>query len=127
MLLNRDPNPEAQHQARQWTQDLIAQQNPNGSWGPYRHQFGEVVDTAIALIALTENESTDDYHPQLTQGQTFLIKQQEPEGGWPETTRPPGGVSYAQHISTSAWALIALTHLERVLNPTAPHSERLPE
>jgi len=33
---------------------------------------------------------------------------QQPAGGWPETTRPSGGVSYAEHISTTAWALYAL-------------------
>ena len=37
-----------------------------------------------------------------------LLDSQEPDGGWPETTRPPGASSYAHRISTSGWALLAL-------------------
>ena len=33
---------------------------------------------------------------------------QEADGSWPETTRPPGADSYAQRISTTGWALLAL-------------------
>jgi hypothetical protein len=31
-----------------------------------------------------------------------------PDGSWPETTRPAGQESYAQRISTTAWATLAL-------------------
>jgi len=41
-------------------------------------------------------------------GREFLLRMQHADGGWPETTRPAGGVSYAEHISTTAWALEAL-------------------
>ena len=44
----------------------------------------------------------------IARGRSFLLAQQQPGGGWPETTRPPGAQSYAQHISTSAWATLAL-------------------
>jgi hypothetical protein len=38
----------------------------------------------------------------------YLIDQQQADGSWAETTRPSGGESYAQRISTTAWALLAL-------------------
>ena len=39
---------------------------------------------------------------------TRLRRMQNGDGGWPETTRPSGNLSYAEHISTTAWALYAL-------------------
>jgi len=44
----------------------------------------------------------------MARGRAFLVARQQPGGGWPETTRPPGAQSYAQHISTSGWATLAL-------------------
>ena len=41
-----------------------------------------------------------------------------PDGSWPETTRPPNGESYAQRISTTAWALLALLRIG--LNRVSP-------
>ena len=32
----------------------------------------------------------------------------KPDGSWPETTRPANQESYAQRISTTSWALLAL-------------------
>jgi hypothetical protein len=37
-----------------------------------------------------------------------LMRRQLADGSWPETTRPAGQASYAQRISTTAWALLAL-------------------
>lgn len=72
-------------------------QQPDGSWG-------EVFDTALAVLALdAAGETAPAAH-----GREFLVRMQQPEGGWQETTRPSGGVSYAEHISTTAWALEAL-------------------
>ncbi len=39
---------------------------------------------------------------------SFCSPQQEADGGWPATTRPPGVDSYAQRMSTTGWALQAL-------------------
>ena len=36
------------------------------------------------------------------------MARQEPDGGWVETTRPSGNQSYAQRVSTSGWATLAL-------------------
>jgi len=58
----------------------------------------EVFDTAVAVIALGGDG----------RGRAWLVGRQQAEGGWAETTRPAGSQSYAQHISTTAWALLAL-------------------
>ena len=44
----------------------------------------------------------------IARGKGFLIAQQQEDGSWIETTRPPGNVSYAQRISTTGWATLAL-------------------
>ncbi len=83
---------------------LQAMQNADGGWGPYRASPSEVFDTAIAILAL---------HP-LGHRQTveraidWLRKNQLPDGGWEGTTRPSGSISYAQHMSTTGWATLAL-------------------
>ena len=100
----------------QWRQALIQQQNDDGSWGPYASRFGEAFDTAVALLTLAPFLSSHpDYRRPLDLGRSFLANTQEPSGGWTETTRPAGGTSYAQHISTSAWALSALTVVSSAL------------
>ena len=44
----------------------------------------------------------------IARGRDFLIRDQLPDGSWPETTRPAQQESYAQRISTTAWAVLAL-------------------
>jgi hypothetical protein len=80
-------------------------QNSDGGWGPWKHSPSEAFDTAIAMIALKSASLAPE---RLRHGRDFLLRSQLPTGGWPETTRPAGGQSYAQHISTTAWATIAL-------------------
>ncbi len=82
---------------------LLAAQNPDGGWGPYPGRPSEPFDTALALLALHGHNPTA-----VARGRAYLTQTQQAAGGWPETTRPPGSLSYAQHISTSAWATIAL-------------------
>jgi hypothetical protein len=77
---------------------LASMQASDGSWNG-----GEVFDTAIAVIALQA------VNPEAAaRGRAWLLRNQLEPGGWRGTTRPPGGQSYAQHISTTAWALQAL-------------------
>jgi hypothetical protein len=79
-------------------QMILAAENGDGGWGPQPHAPSEVFDTALVVIA----------YPQAKRGRDYLIRAQLEAGGWPETTRPSGAQSYAQHISTSAWATLAL-------------------
>ncbi len=93
-LLMAGPNPECL--------DLIRRaQASDGGWGPRPHTPSEVFDTALVLLALRTGGMAE-------RGRAYLIRTQFSSGDWPETTRPSGGQSYAQHISTTAWATLAL-------------------
>jgi hypothetical protein len=77
-----------------------------------------VFDTAIAVLALGSLQSeprmarsaytVDELKDAIAKGKKYLVSQQKPDGSWPETTRPANPESYAQRISTTAWALLAL-------------------
>jgi hypothetical protein len=89
--------------------------SPKGGWGPYITSPPEVFDTALVLLALREMESERvlgavlrGYDEWRKTGRQYLLARQLPDGSWPETTRPSGQESYAQRISTTAWALLAL-------------------
>jgi len=85
---------------------IVGAQNGDGGWGPFAKSPSEPFDTALALLAL---DSLGGAHrEQIDRGRRFLQDTQLSPGGWPETTRPPGSQSYAQHVSTSAWATLAL-------------------
>jgi hypothetical protein len=90
---------------------LRAQSKATGGWGPYPNASPEPFDTAVALIALTTPHSAFPVEKRraIAAGRAYLLSSQFEEGGWPETTRPAGEQSYAQHISTTAWCLMALT------------------
>lgn len=83
-------------------------QTSDGGWGPRLHAPAEVFDTALVLLAL----QAAGERSMIARGRAFLEKMQQPGGGWPETTRPAGSQSYAQHISTTAWATMALLATE---------------
>jgi hypothetical protein len=83
---------------------ILSARTSDGGWGPQRYAPAEPFDTAIVLLALKRAGQAEA----IERGRAFLIQRQQPSGGWPETTRPPGAQSYAQHISTSAWAALAL-------------------
>jgi hypothetical protein len=87
---------------------LIEWQTARGGWGPYRGSPPQVFDTAVALVALSGFENNDAARQAVASGRQWLVDQQLEDGSWPETTRPAGSQSYAQRISTTAWATIAL-------------------
>lgn len=92
---------------------LLAAQTRSGGWGPYRDAPSEVFDTSLALLALAEVGTVDEttrakISEARERGLGYLIRGQEADGGWPATTRPSGGESYAQRMSTTAWAAMAL-------------------
>ena len=80
-------------------------QTSDGGWGPYAKSPPEIFDTAMALLALSEEAGVGDL---IRRGRTFLVSQQQADGSWIETTRPSGGDSYAQRVSTTGWATLAL-------------------
>jgi hypothetical protein len=76
-----------------------------GGWGPYVTSQPEIFDTALTVLALSRAREMPDA---ARRGRAYLLEQQQDDGSWVETTRPAGGESYAQRISTTAWALLAL-------------------
>ncbi len=83
-------------------------QTSDGGWGPFRDSPPEAFDTAIVLLALTESREKEDVAKMIERGRAFLVASQNADGSWPATTRPRGGESYAQQMSTTAWATLAL-------------------
>jgi hypothetical protein len=89
-------------------QALLAAQTSDGGWGPQPHAPAEAFDTAVALLALHGVRDVRNAAPAIARGRAFLVKFQLADGSWPETTRPSGFTSYAERISTAAWAVYAL-------------------
>ena len=93
-------------------------QAPTGGWGPYVTAAPQVFDTALAVLALSQLQveprlARSAYRPEelkeaIANGKKYIASQQRPDGSWPETTRPANQESYAQRISTTGWALLAL-------------------
>jgi hypothetical protein len=93
-------------------------QSPEGGWGPYVTAKPQVFDTAMAVLALSMLDveprlARSTYRPEelkeaIAKGKAYLASQQRPDGSWPETTRPADQESYAQRISTTGWAMLAL-------------------
>ena len=83
-------------------------QTSDGGWGPYPDSPPEAFDTAVALLALAEARTRPGVDGLIHRGRSFLAAQQNADGSWPASTRPAGGASYAQRVSTTAWALLAL-------------------
>ncbi len=63
---------------------------------------------SVVLLALMARRDLPGVPEMVRRGRSFLVASQEEDGSWPETTRPPGAESYAQRISTTGWATLAL-------------------
>jgi hypothetical protein len=85
-----------------------AAQTSDGGWGPYADAPPEAFDTAVVLLALSQFRREPGVDELIRRGRGFLTAQQNPDGSWPATTRPSGGDSYAQLMSTTGWATLAL-------------------
>jgi len=83
-------------------------QSSEGGWGPYADTASEPFDTAIVLLALLKVSQAPGVDELIRSGRAFLLAGQLDDGGWVETTRPPGGISYAQRLSTTGWVTEAL-------------------
>jgi hypothetical protein len=93
---DRDDGPDNWHRALEF---MKKGQGRDGGWGPYLTSPSEPCDTALATLALAAA---------IAAGRGYLLRQQLADGSWNETTRPAGQSSYAQRISTTGWALLAL-------------------
>lgn len=85
---------------------LLDAQTSDGGWGAQPKMPAEAFDTAMVLLALGGHGSAAD------RGRAWLVRMQDAEGAWPETTRPSGGQSYAERISTAGWVVYALLETE---------------
>ena len=91
---------------------------PSGGWGAYLTSAVESFDTALVLLALQPLLGRPELvapvidagllAEMVTDGRAFLLEEQLSDGSWVETTRPAGQQSYAQYISTTGWATLAL-------------------
>jgi hypothetical protein len=105
--------------------DLLARaQDKDGGWGPDAFSPPEPFDTALCLLALSRFEPTDRLKGMIARGRKFLIVDQLDDGSWTETTRPPGSLSYAERISTTGWATMALLATAGRREPKGTDSKR---
>ena len=91
---------------------------PSGGWGAYLTSAVEPFDTALVVLALQPLLGRPELAPpaidistlreMVAGGRAFLLEAQLADGSWVETTRPAGQQSYAQYISTTGWATLAL-------------------
>jgi hypothetical protein len=108
LLLALAPEPNLSPKREACLETIRRAQAPEGGWGPYADSPPEPFDTALVLLALAQLSSTPEVGLWIRRGRHFLATEQRSDGSWAATTRPPGGTSYAQRISTTAWATLAL-------------------
>jgi hypothetical protein len=106
--LDKAGDPAARAQRQRCLELIRKGEARTGGWGPYVRSAPEVFDTAVVLLALVRQEQTDEVRGWRRRGRAYLLEVQQKDGSWIETTRPAGGTSYAQRVSTTAWATMAL-------------------
>ena len=90
----------------------------SGGWGAYLTSPTEAFDTAVVVLALAGLGDTPqlatpaieqaELDALIAEGRAYLLAEQLEDGSWIETTRPAGQQSYAQYVSTTGWATLAL-------------------
>ncbi len=108
LLLDRADDADAKTQRRRCLEMIRTGEAKTGGWGPYTTSPSEVFDTAIVVLALAHQVPNQELRGMLKRGRLYLVAEQQDDGGWKETTRPSGGVSYAERLSTTGWATLAL-------------------
>jgi squalene cyclase len=92
---------------------LLSSQNGDGGWGAYPNTPAEPFETAVALLALNTVRDKPEIEARIVKGRGFLVSVQFEDGGWPAARQSTTGETYARHISTSAWATLALLTTKR--------------
>jgi hypothetical protein len=108
MALGENEDAAAINQVRHCLSLIRKGESEKGGWGPYVNSPSENFDSAAVVLALAQLKKQPEVQAMLRRGLAFLISRQQPDGSWEETTRPSGGESYAQRISTTAWVTLAL-------------------
>lgn len=103
-----DDNAAAREQRRRCLRLIAEGESEAGGWGPFVNSPPEVFDTALVILALAAQRERPAHAQPLARGRKFLVETQATDGSWPATTRPRGGESYAQQVSTTGWATLAL-------------------
>ena len=80
----------------------------DGGWGPFATAPPEAFDTALGVLALSRFLDRPGVADCVRRARAFLVDSQHDDGSWTETTRPTGNESYAQRLSTTGWAALAL-------------------
>jgi hypothetical protein len=108
LALEGDHREESRERKRQCFQLIRKGEDRQGGWGPYANAPPEPFDTALLVLALSRPEYAAANRTAVRRGRAYLVGVQADDGSWPETTRPAGAESYAERISTTAWATRAL-------------------
>jgi len=108
IAFQEDASETGENKRQQALQLIRHSQTSDGGWGPYADAPPEVFDTAMVLLALAPLRDQPEIAAKIQRGRSYLTANQYDDGSWPETTRPSGNESYAQRLSTTGWAVMAL-------------------
>ena len=107
LALSGVASPAADRQRVRSLENIRQGESPEGGWGPFVNSPPEAFDTALVLLALVAQKQPTEA-AMIARGRKYLLATQTADGSWPATTRPRGVESYAQQLSTTAWATQAL-------------------
>ena len=110
----RDASEAVRRKHAESLQLLRRAQTQDGGWGPNADAPPECIDTALVLLAMETVRTQPGITAMIQRGRKFLLAQQNADGSWPATTRPSGGDSYAQMMSTTGWVTLALLGTRKV-------------
>jgi hypothetical protein len=107
LALTNVASPAAERQRTRSLEIIRQGESAEGGWGPFVNSPPEAFDTALVLLALRAQKQPTE-STMIARGRKYLLAAQNSDGSWRATTRPRGVDSYAQQLSTTAWATQAL-------------------